>query len=99
MRKTGLGRFLLSATLAVAFATIMAGPAPAQIYGRFGPSCSGEPTDPDGTLLILEETETDLTVYGLAAEPRTEAEPESWFEILLDLLRSLGLLNGEEGSQ
>lgn len=99
MRETGIRKVLSIATLVVALAMLVVAPALAQ-FGRFGTSCSGEPTDPDGTyLLLLEGTEIDLADYGLDTEPQTEAEAESWFEAFLDLLRSLGLWAGEEGSE
>lgn len=68
-------------------------PASAQIYGRGGITFSGEPTDPDGALEIVDSAELDLGDYGLATqEPGTETESQTWFEQLIELLRDLGLI-------
>jgi hypothetical protein len=52
----------------------------------------GEPTDPEGALVVLGALDIDLDDHGIAPQPDAgEKEYDSWYEALLNLLRSLGL--------
>ena len=56
----------------------------------------GEPTDPDGALAVLGEAEVDLEDYGLAStQPSEEAEADSWWDAILNILMELGLIAGD----
>ena len=51
---------------------------------------TGEPTDPECTLQVFEDHEIDVRDHGLSiTAPADEADSDSWFESLLQLLRSL----------
>ena len=99
MDRNGLGRFALIAACTALIAMFWVAPASAQIFGRIHPPCEyGEPTDPDGAYLLAQSVDVDPTEYGLnATVPQEEAEAQSWFEGLLALLRSLGVLPAEDG--
>ena len=98
MDRNGLGRLALLATCTALFAMLWVAPASAQIYGRIHPPCAyGEPTDPDGAYLLAQSVDVDPTEYGLSATvPQEEAQAQSWFEALLDLLRRVGLWPTED---
>jgi hypothetical protein len=55
---------------------------------------SGEPTDPERARLVCLDAGIDLDEHGITL---SAADP-SWFETLLNFLRSLGLLPGGTGS-
>jgi hypothetical protein len=96
MDRTGLRRVASIAALAATFAFLLAAPASAQGWGRCHFSSQGEPTDPDAAFQVLDENDVDLDAYGLGATPpETESEALTWFEALVNLLRTLGLLPGE----
>lgn len=98
MDRNGLGRFALIAACTALIAMFWVAPASAQIFGRIHPPCDyGEPTDPDGAYLLAQSVDVDPTEYGLnATVPQQEAEAQSWFEALLNLLRNLGLWATED---
>ena len=103
MDRTGLMKTTLLILLLVAAMTLFGAPA-TQAQNR---TCddvvvntsNGEPTDPEEAVALLEgasfDTDFDTQV------PTDEAEAESWFAALIDLLRQLGLIDagdGESGS-
>ena len=53
----------------------------------------GEPTDPEKTLVLKHAEGVDLEEHGLAA-PADDAD-DSWFDALVKVLQSLGLLPQE----
>jgi hypothetical protein len=102
MDRTGLMKASLLVLLLVVGMTLFGAPT-AQAQGRLVDNSvsdtNGEPTDPEGALVILEASEYDGDFD--TTIPHDEAEAASWFEALLDLLRQLGLLgevDGENGS-
>ncbi|GJM43901.1 MAG: hypothetical protein DHS20C21_07430 [Gemmatimonadota bacterium] len=81
----------------VVLLTFAAPPASAQFWRSHElTTLDGEPTDPDGALAVLNEAALDLEGYGLApAEPTSQAESDSWWDAILNLLFSLGLISGD----
>jgi len=95
MKLTTLRKMLAAAALAAAFVMFLTPPCSAQVYGRGGGGAVtvGEPTDPDGVLPSVEQAGVDLADYGLETQaPTNETEAQTWFERVVELLRSLGLL-------
>lgn len=91
MDRIGLRKLARVGAVAALLAMLLVNGASAQ--GRIRPPCHGEPSDPDGAYLPLQEAHVDLSDYGLnAMPPQGEAEATSWFEALLNLLRTAGLL-------
>ena len=72
--------------------------APSASFAEDDPTANGEPTDPEGALLLLESV--DLDDYGVQQDaPKEEREWLDWFQSLLDLLYQLGIIGGEGSSQ
>lgn len=95
MVRTGLRRFKRTAALCAVFGMLLVVPASAQIYGRNGGpvSVDGEPTDPDSAYPVFPSADVDVSSYGLSSTaPQDQAQAQSWFDALLDILRNLGLL-------
>jgi hypothetical protein len=95
MVTTGLRRFTRAAALCAVFGMLLVVPASAQIYGRNGGplTVDGEPTDPERAYPTFPSADVDVSSYGLSsATPQEQAQAQSWFDALLDILRNLGLL-------
>ena len=93
MKLTTLRKLATMTALAAAFVMFLTPPCSAQSYGRGGAVTVGEPTDPDGVLPTIEESGLNLADYGLATQaPEDATEAQTWFDRLVELLRSLGLL-------
>lgn len=60
----------------------------------------GEPTDPEGSLVLFEMSDEELANHGLSTPPaEDDAGFASWYQALLEVLRSLGLLPEEGRTQ
>lgn len=97
-----LGTLAAMIAFAVVLAWLPAAPAHAQ-HGRQTPTnvVDGEPTDPDGIIPTFSEEQLKVgETYGLTAPEPDDADAQlTWFEALLELLRSLGLIPAEEGKK
>ena len=57
----------------------------------------GEPTDPEGALLVPVEFGVELESLGIrTSAPQAEADRQLWWEELVALLRAFGILPPEE---
>jgi len=99
MKRTGLLRFAWTFTILTLGAALLLAPAPAeaQLYRILGISeTDGEPTDPDGALLILADVGLDPTESDLSATPpEDQAGADAWWNAIYDLL--IQLLGGDTG--
>jgi hypothetical protein len=60
---------------------------------------SGEPTDPEKMLVLIELSDIDLDDHGISSSaPSSTSAVDSWLEAVLDLLRSLGVLAAEDSA-
>ena len=95
------GKFLIALIVLVFGCVLMAdSPASAQPVRPPTYSVTGEPTNPEGAIALLNEAEEDPEEYGVSGTaPQSEEDVDSWFDALMDLLRMLGIIStDEEGS-
>jgi hypothetical protein len=102
MVRTGLRKLTKIATLCAVFGMLLAAPAAAQIFGRTGgpANADGEPTDPDSAFPVYPGADVSATDYGLTGtspQVQTQSEAQSWFDALLQFLRSLLPAKGANG--
>ena len=89
MHRTDARSAVTKTMLALLMALLIALPVAAEEAQIF----EGEPTDPEKTLVLMHAEGVDLEEHGLA-EPTDDAD-DSWFDALVKVLQSLGLLPQE----
>ena len=99
MIRTGLARIVWTLALLTLTVMLLAPPVNAQGGGRRGgggprhEKTDGEPTDPDEAFRLLAEAEVDLEEWGISVdEPKPKAEADAWWQLILDVLVTLGLM-------
>jgi hypothetical protein len=101
MVRRKLGTFTVAVAAVAIVLWLPVAPASGQGFGRILATTvnDGEPTDPDGATPVYGDQQIKVGgSYGLADKSSVdESTRPSWFEALLDLLRSLRLLPAEEG--
>lgn len=88
------GRSVSVLLLALALGALTVWPAAAEEIQHY----EGEPTDPE-KMVVLEVRSDDLAGHGISlSPPADEADHDSWYRALLELLRALGLLPAEDSA-
>ena len=97
MIQTGIKKLGWALTLLFTLALLVAPPsADAQLWRIRDRAEEGEPTDPNEALQVLSQADIDPGDYGLAADaPEDEGALDAWWEAMIALLTTLGLVEGD----